>query len=162
VRPNPGWLTFDTHLSDFQKVVLRRNPHSLDRNAAPHVRSGPDVCESTGGKQRVRNLYLSRYHHAVWQYPVALSESPQGNEESLLLGGFEDVTGYALTRPSEWLRVEFEPFLTWYKILTHDTASLPSKREIKTRPSFSATTPANAWMAWDSSVALVIPVHICW
>lgn len=76
----------------------------------------------------------------MWQSSMVSSKSSQRDKESILLGGPKPVLCDALTRSVKVVKGggECKLQLTWPKISMHDSASLRSKREIKSLPSLSA------------------------
>ena len=94
-----SWVAdVDTHLSYLRKVVLRRNPHFLHRDAVSIVRSGPEICEYTGGQNFVGNIDLFCYSHRIRQLSTGFSKFSQCDEESLFLSGLEVAFHDALAR----------------------------------------------------------------
>jgi len=91
----------DAHFSYLQDVILLCNSYGLHRDEAPLVLSDSDICKSAGGEDFARNINPLRYRHRFWQSFMDRSESPQHDEESLFLGGFEFVLRDALREPSE-------------------------------------------------------------
>ena len=88
----------DAHLPYRHEVVLLCNSPGLDRDEVSHVRSAPDVCESTRGEYLIFNFNLFRYDHGIWQSSIVSGKPSQGDKENLLLGGFEVLLRDALIR----------------------------------------------------------------
>jgi len=106
-RP-PCRININAHLSNIPENILlllgvpwHWDLHGLHGDAMSFVSPGPDFSISAFGDHLSHDVNPFFYHHAIWQQFVALSESPQREEESALLGGPEVLRPDTLTRPSE-------------------------------------------------------------
>ena len=151
----------DAHLPYRHEVVLLCNSQGLHRDEVSHVRSAPDICESTRGEYLVFDFNLFRYDHGIWQSSIMSGKSPQGDEECLLLGGVEVVLRDALIKETICGGEEdkCESRLTWSNISTHNSASLRSRRETKALPSLSTKISARVRTHLASSDVPVIFSH---